>query len=311
MFSFASLFRLLAVAALALAAASSARAQATRTWVSSTGDDVNPCNPTEPCRTFAGAISKTARDGIIDALGPGGYGTVTITKSITIDGSGTLASVLLGLAGSDPNGSDAIKINITDEADVRKTVRLRHLDINGASVSSNGIKVLAASSVHVEDCRIDGFLWSGIDASASTAAGVALDVSRTTIRQSNIGIRLSGDVTAVVDSCELKDNKMNGLDASNGAHATVSNSTVSHNVRDGLVASRSAYINAAHNCLAHNGGAGVRARSYTAVRLAGNSIFANDVGIAVELNATVASDGTNRVGGNNSSQQPNATLPSM
>ena len=61
-------------------------AQATRTWVSGVGDDVNPCSRTAPCKTFAGAISKTAAGGEISVLDPGGYGAVTIAKSITIGG---------------------------------------------------------------------------------------------------------------------------------------------------------------------------------------------------------------------------------
>jgi len=71
-----------------------AEAQATRTWVSGVGDDANPCSRTAPCKTFAGAISKTAPGGEINALDPAGYGAVMITKSITIDGGGTLASIL-------------------------------------------------------------------------------------------------------------------------------------------------------------------------------------------------------------------------
>ena len=65
-----------------------AYAQATRTWVSGVGDDANPCSRTAPCLTFAGAITKTAAGGEIDDLDPGGFGAVTITKSITIDGGG-------------------------------------------------------------------------------------------------------------------------------------------------------------------------------------------------------------------------------
>src|SRR5579864_2852859 len=73
-----------------------AHAQATRTWVSGVGDDANPCSRTAPCKTFAGAISKTAAGGEIDALDPGGFGALTITKSITIDGGGgQVASVLV------------------------------------------------------------------------------------------------------------------------------------------------------------------------------------------------------------------------
>src|SRR5664279_823389 len=64
-------------------------AQATRTWVSGVGDDVNPCSRTAPCKTFPGAISKTAAGGEIDCLDPGGFGAVTITKSITIACEGT------------------------------------------------------------------------------------------------------------------------------------------------------------------------------------------------------------------------------
>src|SRR5215472_7956708 len=72
-------------AIIALAFSSIASAQATRTWVSGVGDDANPCSRTAPCKTFAGAISKTAAGGEIDCLDPGGFGAVTITKSITLD----------------------------------------------------------------------------------------------------------------------------------------------------------------------------------------------------------------------------------
>src|SRR5947209_6578619 len=70
-------------------------AQATRTWVSGVGDDANPGSRTAPCKTFAGAISKTAPGGEISVLDPGGFGALTITKPITIDGGGNLAGVLV------------------------------------------------------------------------------------------------------------------------------------------------------------------------------------------------------------------------
>src|SRR5258708_4355110 len=76
---------LVALAVLALGFTSMANAQASRTWVSGVGDDANPCSRTAPCKTFAGAISKTANLGEIDCLDPGGFGAVTITKSITIN----------------------------------------------------------------------------------------------------------------------------------------------------------------------------------------------------------------------------------
>src|SRR5256714_2917857 len=100
--------KLLVIATFLLAFASIAQAQATRTWVSGVGDDVNPCSRTAPCKTFAGAISKTFINGEIDCLDPGGFGTVTITKSMTIDG-GTGS----GWASILASGVTGVNINLT------------------------------------------------------------------------------------------------------------------------------------------------------------------------------------------------------
>src|ERR1700755_3311370 len=105
-----------------------AHAQATRTWVSGVGDDANPCSRTAPCKTFAGAISKTAVAGEINCLDPGGFGAVTITKSTMIDCSGVQAGIVV-------NTSNAININITSATDPG-LVTLKGLDINGLNVSN-------------------------------------------------------------------------------------------------------------------------------------------------------------------------------
>src|SRR5262249_26684672 len=105
-----------------LVLASVASAQATRTWVSGVGDDANPCSRTAPCKTFAGAISKTAANGEINCLDPGGFGAVTITKSITIDCYGVLAGVLV-------SGTNGIIVNDSGANSI--VVTLRNLDING------------------------------------------------------------------------------------------------------------------------------------------------------------------------------------
>jgi parallel beta helix pectate lyase-like protein len=127
-----------------------ADAQATRTWVSGVGDDANPCSRTAPCKTFAGAISKTAASGEINCLDPAGYGGVTITKSITIDCTSTLGGILAaGMNGITVNNGTAV-------------VSIRGLDINGASTGLCGIKVSAAARVYIENTVIDGFTQSGI-----------------------------------------------------------------------------------------------------------------------------------------------------
>ena len=139
----------------------------TRTWVSGVGDDLNPCSRTAPCKTYAGAISKTAKDGEISTLDPGGFGAVTITKSITINGGGGgqgYGSILASLV----NG---VTINITDAADVRKSVRLDGLNINGASTGLDGIRMVAGNTLHVSNTTIDGFTGDGIDLDFTVAHG--------------------------------------------------------------------------------------------------------------------------------------------
>src|ERR1700761_6283859 len=123
-----ALLALIIVFLVPLLASAPAHAQATRTWVSGVGDDANPCSRTAPCKTFAGAISKTAPGGEIDALDPAGYGAVTITKAITIDGGGgQVASVLVA-------GTNGIVV----QAGATDIVILRNLRINGISGSGNG-----------------------------------------------------------------------------------------------------------------------------------------------------------------------------
>src|SRR2546426_2096071 len=114
----------LAIMVLILASASGAHAQATRTWVSGVGDDANPCSRTAPCKTFAGAISKTAVNGEINCLDPGGFGGVTITKSITIDCHEVFGSILSATV----NGI-TVAFDSFGGTDVRKTVNIRNISI--------------------------------------------------------------------------------------------------------------------------------------------------------------------------------------
>src|SRR5437588_2830690 len=146
-----------AVATLMLS--SLASGQATRTWVSGVGNDANPCSRTAPCKTFAGAISKTAASGEINCLDPGGFGAVTITKAITIACEGVTAGVVVP-------GTNGIIVN----AGVNDNVTLRGIDINGAGTGLNGIRFLAGKALIVDNCQIYGFTTRGIDVALSAAA---------------------------------------------------------------------------------------------------------------------------------------------
>src|ERR1700754_1598001 len=129
-------------------ASAPAHAQASRTWVSGVGDDANPCSRTAPCKTFAGAISKTAAGGEIDCLDPGGFGAVTITKSITID-CGTDAGGILS------SGQNGINVN----AGVNDKVVIRNLVIQGiisGTLGLNGIRFLAGQELHLDRVVIQG-----------------------------------------------------------------------------------------------------------------------------------------------------------
>ena len=182
-------FRTALYASLLIALISSAaQAQASRTWVSGVGDDVNPCSRTAPCKTFAGAIAKTVLGGEIDTLDSGGFGTLLISKSITIDGTGMLGSMLAA-------GTYGVTINITDAKDTARSVRLRGLSINGIGTGTNGINVIAASSVSVEDCVIDGFTANGIN-----VATASVFVRNTTIRNNKIaGITVTSGKVGLAD----------------------------------------------------------------------------------------------------------------
>ena len=166
-----------------------AQAQATRTWVSGVGDDVNPCSRTAPCKTFAGAIAKTAAGGEISVLDSGGFGSVVISKSITIDGTGMLAGILA-------SQTTGIMIRITEVKDpTLSAVRLRGLSINGASSGTNGINIVSAGSVSVEDCVIDGFKSNGILVGAGTVF-----VRNTTIRNNQTaGITVTAGKVGLAD----------------------------------------------------------------------------------------------------------------
>ena len=119
-------------------------AQATRTWVSGVGDDANPCSRTAPCKTFAGAISKTAAGGEIDALDPAGFGAVTVTKSITLDGGGgQVASILV-------SGTNGVSV----QAGANDVVTIRNLSFNGIGSGLNGIRFVSGKALHIEHCSI-------------------------------------------------------------------------------------------------------------------------------------------------------------
>jgi hypothetical protein len=208
-----SSFKLLTVSTLTLGLAGLANAQATRTWVSGVGDDVNPCSRTAPCKTFAGAISKTAAGGEISVLDPGGFGGVTITKAITIDGGGGQVASITNTA-----GSNGILVN----AGTNDVVTLRNIRINGAGTGLNSIRYLQGAALHVENCDLTGVTNFGIDVTMSTAG--KLTVENTNITEAaTAGINLhatAGSISADIHNTRISKGPV-GIMGQAGSFATI------------------------------------------------------------------------------------------
>ena len=289
--------KVLALLIFTLAFTSLANAQATRTWVSGVGDDVNPCSRTAPCKTYAGAISKTAKDGEISTLDPGGFGTLTITKSITVNGGGGgqgYGSVLSALA---PQG---FLINITDAADVRKSVKLNWLDINGASTGTDGIRMIAGNSLVVENTNIDGLVGDGIEIAAPAAGTVEAFIRNVSIRNSaGTGMKMTSagaTLNVSVDNSQMANCGI-GVD-SQGGTLNISRSTVTGNATDGIKVSGGSIANAIGNSVTSNGSNGFNCTAPSTIRIGANNVSRNGTGLGG--GGTYESFGNNHVAGNTS-----------
>lgn len=281
-------FGLLAVVSLPT---TSAHAQATRTWVSGVGDDVNPCSRTAPCKTFAGAISKTAAGGEIDCLDPGGFGAVTITKSMTIDCSGVSGGILA-----------ALTTGVIVNAGVNDKVVLRNLVIqgtSGASIGTNGIRFLAGRELQLDRVVIQGF--SVLCVSVDHPSTGFLYVSNSYFTECPTGINMTSNnaslLIAEINNSTFVGHSANGVvAAAQNAIANVSNSMISNNAVAGLSASASgAFMNATSNTLANNG-TGISAVAGANLRTVANVLFDNTTGINA-TGASWVSSGDNRVVG--------------
>jgi Right handed beta helix region len=267
-----------------------ASSQATRTWVSGVGDDVNPCSRTAPCKTFAGAISKTTVGGEIDCLDPGGFGALTITKSITIDCHEVFGSVLV-------QGTNGIVIN----SDTAPNVRLRNLNFAGLGTGLNGVLILgtvAANTVVIlQDLWIDDFTTRGI--SDTRANGGKLYISNTTVHNAagaGIGVFPSSGSTrtdTVIDGGYFTNN---GIAAAFGGSGRVmiNRSVFSGSATTGIEVD-GGQINVDNSVISNNGGTGIQNDGATVV-VSNSDIAFNSTGIT----GATQSFTNNRVSGNGS-----------
>jgi hypothetical protein len=283
---------------------------ATRTWVSGVGDDANPGSRTAPCKTFAGAISKTDAGGEIDALDPGGFGAITITKSVTIDG-GTGS----GWASILSTGTTGVTIN----AAATDVIRLRNLSINGGGSGLRGVRILSAAFVLIEDCVVFNFrsaaVNSGIGVSDERSAGGALVVLNTTITGNSTGMVLlpssgSNRITAELQNVRLVGNAGAGLRASTATLVAVSHCIIANNGAQGILADQPSGVTEVHidGSLIMNNSIGIATvTGNPTVRLSDSTVVNNGIGLGI-TNGAVTSYGNNRIISNGSGNNPSPGL---
>jgi hypothetical protein len=294
-----------------LIAATSAFGQATRTWVSGVGDDANPCSRTAPCKTFAGAIAQTAAGGEISVLDPGGFGALTITKSITISGDGELASVLVA-------GTNGINV-VVNPGDV---VILRDLEITGLHGSGlTGVRMTGGGDLHVDRVRILGFSQWGIDAAFGTSVAAStgrLFVNDSTFRNNIYGAVFvepasSTSVTGSINRTEIVGNGR-GLAVYDGASVTLDNSTISGCANWGIAtygASRYSDLSVRNTTISGCTNFGIYANNLTRVRISNTLITNNTNGLLTAGPGTITSYGDNQVYGNTIDGMPTSTASPM
>jgi hypothetical protein len=288
-----------------LAHAAPASALAGRTWVSGTGDDANPCTRLQPCATFAAALKLTEAGGEINVVttagpgglsepgGSGGFGPVTINKSVTIDGGGSFAGILA------PNNGIVVNAGNTD------VVTLRNLSLNGRGVATNGITFVRGAALHIENCTISQFTW-GIRFHPDTTLDAGLYVDNTTISRNGDnfgggGIQIYNASTWLhifLNQVRVEDNH-DGItvDGSNGGLGYYVNMTAHQSAvvgnRTGFTftsASGKATVQAMLDGVtaAANGGAGIQANG-------GAIVILDSITAAGNSGAGVQADGANTV----------------
>jgi hypothetical protein len=264
-----------------------AQAQATRTWVSGVGDDANPCSRTAPCKTWPGAISKTATGGEIDALDPGGFGGVTITKSITLDGGGgQVASILV-------SGSPGATINAAGGVVILRNIRFNGI-LNSGSPGTIAVNIVSAARVEIENDEIFGFgnaAGQGGIVIAPSSGTVNVGVQNTSVYNSQAGIlsKPTGGATVnlTVQHSYIDNNAGGGirLDGTGGGttNAAITDSSSSLNNGNGILAisgPSNVNVDLMRDVIANNSSSGVQSNNSaggTSTVTVGSSILSNNV----------------------------------
>ena len=284
----------------------SAQAQATRTWVSGVGNDADPCSRTAPCKTFAGAISKTAAGGEIDCLDPGGFGAVTVTKSLTIDCSAVAGGVL------NAGGVNGVIVNAPGATD---RVVLRNLVIQGTITAAgapgpglNGVRWLQGKELHLDRVVIQGATAAGVDVTKTTPGNLFVRDSYFTEVATGISLTTTGAfVIASIDGSHFKGISGTCVQVQANSIGNISNSVFAACGTATSVTASGSFLNLNNNTI-QNSTTGVSAASGSNLRMSNNDLYDNTTGISA-AGATFLSPGNNRVSGGTTGTISSGAIP--
>jgi len=285
----------LTVLFLALTFSSVASAQATRTWVSGVGDDVNPCSRTAPCKTFAGAISKTAVGGEIDCLDPGGFGQVTITKAMTLD-CPVSGGILAG-----PGSGVVVNAPATD------VVTLRNLTIVGNGGGGVGVNFIAGKMLHLENVTIANFSTSCVAVAGATFMQLrAHDVRATNCPIGFTVTTSTGTAFANLSNVVVSNASTSAIQAGTNASVLVRDSTMSFS---GIAFNQTGVSSGnLNNCQVTNNATAVQSSAGAAVGLFGNTFISNSTALNPN-SGTIYTDANNEFAGNTANGVANGGNP--
>ena len=286
------IIRFLAAAALVVGFSPAAHAQASRTWVSGVGADENPCSRTAPCKTFAGAFSKTATGGEISVLDPGGFGGITISKAMTINGDGTLASILNSL-------TTGIIVNITTNLATDKVV-IRNVSIQGVGNGTDGVRIIDGQEVILDNVTIAGQADAGVDVTQSQISNVFLKNVR--ISKAAVGVRTQtsvGLVNGAMENVAIDGMTSHGIEGVNNTRLVLRNVETTRCGGSGVRSAVASVDFAILDSLSSGNNVGYEAPAGV-IRIANCGMFYN----TTNLTGTVATGGNNKSAQNTNQNAP-------
>ena len=250
--------------------------------------------------------------GEILCLGSGNYGGWTITKSVTVNCEGVIATM-----GDSPTGLGSVFVNVA--ATDRVILRGADMNMNNSPAFAAAVNFVGAGTLVLDHVKIGGNTM-GLAARSGilfTPNGPGkLVISNSSINDTGnsfggAGVLIKpapgGSAQVSLDNVNVSANLFgvaaDGSDSTAGINMTISDSVLASNTNDGLVATTSAggapIGVMVKNTKSVNNGFGIRSIGSTVtVRVDGSSVVGNSTGLSFSGGGTLLTFGNNAVRAN-------------